>query len=118
MMMILSRKKSRNGHLVNLVQLPPKISCTMTLEDFRGIERNGMSRNNPVGNIPIHTPMLRRIYNAAWKVYEDMTESEVKALDKEIKSVTETNCNSDIYDMAKMLEHRVDAYCKRYLFSD
>lgn len=74
-----------------------------------------MSRNNPVGNIPIQTPMLRRIFSAAWKTYEDMTESEVMELDKEIKSVTETNCNADIYDMAKILERRVDAYCKRYL---
>ncbi len=77
-----------------------------------------MSKNNPVESMPIQTPMLRKIFNAAWKVYEDMTEKEVKELDKEIKSVTETNCSSDIYDMAKILECRVDAYCKRYLYSD
>lgn len=77
-----------------------------------------MSKNNPVGNIPIETPLLRRIFDAAWKTYADMTERQIKQLDKEIKSVTEINCGSDIYDMAKILEHRVDAYCKRYLSSD
>lgn len=77
-----------------------------------------MSRNNPVGNIPIKTPMLSRIFDAAWTVYLNMREDEVKALDKEIKSVTETNCSADIYDMAKILEDRVDKYCKRYLSSD
>ena len=74
-----------------------------------------MSKNNPVGKIPVETPMLKRIFNAAWKTYEGMTEKEIKELNKEIKSVTETNCSSDIYDMAKILEYRVDAYCKRYL---
>lgn len=77
-----------------------------------------MSKNNPVGNIPIQTPMLRKIFDAAWKTYENMTGNEVKELDKEIKSVTETNCCSDIYDMAKILEYRVDTYCKKYLSSD
>lgn len=77
-----------------------------------------MSENNPVGNIPIATPMLSRIFDAAWTVYLNMTEDEVKALDNEIKSVTETNCRADIYDMAKILEDRVDKYCKRYLSAD
>lgn len=77
-----------------------------------------MSKNNPVGNIPIATPMLSKIFDAAWTVYLNMTEDEVKALDKEIKSVTETNCRSDIYDMAKILEDRVGKYCERYLSSD
>lgn len=77
-----------------------------------------MSRNNPVGNIPIKTPMLSRIFDAAWTVYLNMTEDEVKVLDKEIKSVTETNCSADIYDMAKILEDRVNTYCERYLSSD
>ena len=77
-----------------------------------------MSVNNPVGNVPIETPMLKKIVGAAMTVYFDMPDNEVKALDKEIKSVTETNCGSDIYDMAKMLEDRVDKYCKRYLSSD
>lgn len=76
-----------------------------------------MSKNNPVGNIRIETPMLRKIVGAALTVYYDMSENEVRELDKEIKAVTETNCGADIYDMAKMLECRVDGYCKRYLFS-
>ena len=77
-----------------------------------------MSKNNPVGNIPISTPMLSKIFEAAWTVYLNMTEDEIKALDKEIKSVTETNCCADIYDMAKILEDRVSKYCERNLFSD
>ncbi len=66
-----------------------------------------MSKKNPVGSIPIATPMLHRIVSAAMGVYLGMTEKEVKALDQEIKSVSDINCNSDIYDMAKMLEDRV-----------
>lgn len=77
-----------------------------------------MSKNNPVGNVPIATPMLSKIFDATWTVYLNMTEDEVKALDKEIKSVTETDCSSDIYDMAKILGDRVDKYCERYLSSD
>lgn len=77
-----------------------------------------MSKNNPVGNVPIKTPMLSRVFDAAWTVYLNMTEDEVKALDKEIKSVTETNCSADIYDMAKILDDRVNKYCERYLASD
>ena len=77
-----------------------------------------MSINNPVGNIPIATPMLSRIFDAAWTVYLNMTEDEVKVLNEEMKSVTKINCCSAIYDMAKMLEDRVDKYCKRYLTSD
>lgn len=74
-----------------------------------------MSKNNPVGDIPIEHPMLSKILQAAMKIYLDMPKEEVKALDKEIKSVTETNCSSDIYDIAKMLEYRVDCCCRNYL---
>lgn len=73
-------------------------------KDLEEGERNSMSRNNPVGNIPIETPMLKRIFQSAWKTYKGMTESEVKALDKEIRSVTEINCNSNIYDIAKIFD--------------
>lgn len=44
-----------------------------------------MSKKNPVGSIPIATPMLHRIVSAAMGVYLGMTEKEVKALDQEIK---------------------------------
>lgn len=77
-----------------------------------------MSVNNPVGNIPIKTPMLERILKSVMDTYISMTVNETKALNEEIKSVTETNCSSDIYDIAKMLEDRVDSYCKRYPSSD
>ena len=74
-----------------------------------------MSVNNPVGHIPIETPMLKRILKSAMDTYISMTESETMALNEEIKSVTEINCGSDIYDIAKMLEDRVDKYCKNHL---
>ncbi len=67
-----------------------------------------MSVNNPVGDIPIATPMLGRVLDAAWTAYSNMTENEVRALEKEIKSVTETNCDYKIYDIAQMLKSSVD----------
>ncbi|MBD5463967.1 MAG: hypothetical protein HDR24_13095 [Lachnospiraceae bacterium] len=76
-----------------------------------------MSKNNQVGNIPIETPMLKRILKAAMDVYIGMSEEETKALNEEIKVVTETNRSCDIYDIAKMLEDRVDSYCKNHLSS-
>lgn len=74
-----------------------------------------MSKNNPVGNLPIEHPMLSKILQSAMKVYLDMPKEEVRALDKEIKSVTETNCSSDIYDIAKMLEYRVERCCRNFM---
>lgn len=74
-----------------------------------------MSRNNPVGHIPIKTPMLSRILHVAMGVYRGMDDNEVKALNEEIKSVTETNCNHRIYDIAKVMEQEVSDYCKKYL---
>ena len=68
-----------------------------------------MSKNNPVGNIPIATPMLKKILRDAMHTYYNMTTSEKKALDAEIKSVTETNCDYMVYDMAQMLKHCVSA---------
>lgn len=71
-----------------------------------------MSKNNPVWSIPIKTPILSEILQAVNKVYKKLTDKEVSELEKEIKSVTETNCSSNIYDLAKMLECRFDANCK------
>lgn len=74
-----------------------------------------MSKNNPVGNIPIETPLLKNMVAAVNSVYLGMNENEVRELDKEIKSVTDTNCSADVKCIAEMLEHRVDKYIKRYL---
>lgn len=74
-----------------------------------------MSRNNPVGHIPIKTPMLSRILHAAMGAYRVMDDNEVKALNEEIQSVTKTNCNHRIYDIAKVMEQEVSDYCKKYL---
>lgn len=74
-----------------------------------------MSKNNPVGNIPKKHPMLSRILQAAMDVYRGMDDKEVIELQKEIQSVTETNCSYKIYDIAKMMRHEVDNYCEEYL---
>lgn len=74
-----------------------------------------MSRNNPVGNIPIETPLLRKMVAAVNDIYLDMSEDEVRELDKEIKSVTDTNCSADVKCMAEMFACCVDEYVKRYL---
>lgn len=63
-----------------------------------------MSKNNPVGNIPTKRPILNRMKDAVMKIYLDLSEEEMKSLQVEIQSVTETNCDYKIYDIAKMFK--------------
>lgn len=74
-----------------------------------------MSKNNPVGNIPIETPILKRITIEAVKVYLGLSDEEVIALNKEIKAVSDTNCTADIKYIADMLANKVDSYCRNYI---
>ena len=67
-----------------------------------------MSKNNPVGNIPKKRPILNRMKNAVMEIYLDLSEEEMKSLQEEIQSVTETNCDYKIYDIAKMMKDCVD----------
>lgn len=74
-----------------------------------------MSINNPVGNIPIKTPILLRMKKALDGVYLSLSEKEMIELDNEIKSVNEQNCNCAIKEIADMYACVVDGYVKRYI---
>ncbi|MCM1200239.1 MAG: hypothetical protein NC548_31310 [Lachnospiraceae bacterium] len=63
-----------------------------------------MNNNNPVGNIPIETPILRQINVEIYNILHHLTADEKKMLQKEINSVTEENCDYKIYDIAQMLK--------------
>lgn len=67
-----------------------------------------MSRNNPVGNIPAKRPILNSMKNALMEIYMDLSEAEMKSLQSEIQSVTETNCDYKIYDIANILKDCVN----------
>lgn len=67
-----------------------------------------MSKNNPIGNIPTKRPILNRMKDAVMEIYQDLSEEEMKSLQAEIQSVTETNCDYKIYDIAQMLKGCVD----------
>lgn len=71
-----------------------------------------MNKNNGLGTIPISTPILKRMNRAIMGVYRELTAEELKALGDEIKSVTETNCSSRIYDIANMLADDVNMAVK------
>lgn len=77
-----------------------------------------MSVNNPVGTIPISTPILERMRRGIMRVYRELTEEEIKDLNKEIKSVTEMNCNAYIKAVADMFADDVDFYCRTFLSAD
>lgn len=67
-----------------------------------------MSKSNSVGTIPTKRPILSRMRDAVMEIYMDLSEEEMKSLQAEIQSVTETNCDYKIYDIAKMLKSCVD----------
>lgn len=66
-----------------------------------------MSKNNPVGNIPISTPILRKMNIEIMRIYTGLSEQEKKHLQYEIQSVTETNCDYMIYDIAQLMKDYV-----------
>ena len=59
-----------------------------------------MSKNNPVGTIPVEMPILTRMRNAMMGIYMELSEEEEKSLQTEIESVTESNCDWMIYDLS------------------
>lgn len=67
-----------------------------------------MSKNNPGGKIPTKMPILNRMKNAIMEICMELSKEELKSLQAEIQSVTETNCDYKIYDIAKMLKNYVD----------
>lgn len=67
-----------------------------------------MRKNNEVGVIAIETPILARMREAVIQIYMDLSEEEMKCLQTEIQSVTETNCDYKIYEIARMMEPSVD----------
>ena len=76
-----------------------------------------MSKNNPVGSISEHFPMLNRLEQALMNEYLEMTDSEILTLNAEIQKVTETNCSHTKYNIAKSMEHNVSAYYKNWVES-
>ena len=67
-----------------------------------------MSKNNPVGNIPTQRPILNRMKDTLMQIYLNLSKEEMKSLQAEIQSVTETNCDYKIYDIEYMLKGCVD----------
>ena len=65
-----------------------------------------------VGSIPVSTPILKRFKKALMGVYDSLSDEERKELRHEIGLTKETNCDSDIYDISKMLEMRVEQDCR------
>lgn len=65
-------------------------------------------KRNIQGTIPEKMPILNRMRNAVMQVYMELSEEEMKSLQAEIRSVTETNCDYKIYDIAQMLKGCVD----------
>ena len=67
-----------------------------------------MSKKSRVGNIPTEMPILSRMRDAVMEICLDLSEEEMKSQQSEIQSVTETNCDYKIYDIANMLKNHVD----------
>ena len=67
-----------------------------------------MSKNNPVGTIPVEMPILTRMRNAMMGIYMELSEEEEKSLQTEIESVTESNCEWMIYDIAQIFKDYIE----------
>ncbi len=67
-----------------------------------------MSKNNPVGTIPVEMPILTRMRNAMMGIYMELSEEEEKSLQTEIESVTESNCDWMIYDIAQIFKDYIE----------
>lgn len=65
-------------------------------------------RRNIKGTIPEKMPILNRMKNAVMQVYMELSEEEMKSLQAEIRSVTETNCDYKVYYIAQMMRNCVD----------
>ena len=67
-----------------------------------------MSKNNPVGTIPVEMPILTSMRNAMMGIYMELSEEEEKSLQTEIESVTESNCYWMIYDIAQIFKDYIE----------
>lgn len=67
-----------------------------------------MSKNNPVGDIPIATPILKNMSAIINNFYHKLDGDEVEELAREISSVTDKNCTADIKCIAEMYAQRVE----------
>ena len=67
-----------------------------------------MSKNNTVGTIPVEMPILTRMRNAMMGIYMELSEEEEKSLQTEIESVTESNCDWMIYDIAQIFKDYIE----------
>lgn len=76
----------------------------ITLSDIQKPEKE----KNGTGCISIPTPILHTMYSAVIKILAGLSETEIKALNAEITSVTENNCNSMVYDIAQMVKGYTD----------
>lgn len=72
------------------------------------MEGKVMSKNNSVRVITPELPILNRMRDAVMEIYMDLSEKEMRSLQAEILSVTETNCDYKIYEIAQMLKSSVD----------
>lgn len=67
-----------------------------------------MSKNNPVGTIPVEMPILTHMRNTIMDIYMELSEEEEKSLQTEIESVTESNCDWMIYDIAQIFKDYIE----------
>ncbi|MDE5696591.1 MAG: hypothetical protein K2I96_04140 [Lachnospiraceae bacterium] len=58
--------------------------------------------------IAVETPILRQMEQAIVQIYLDLSMDEMKDLQAEIQSVTESNCDFKVYDIAQMMKGYVD----------
>lgn len=67
-----------------------------------------MNKHNDAGTVAISTPILNRMNKEIMRIYMGLSDGEMKCLHEEIKSVTETNCDYIIYDIAQMMKDYVN----------
>ncbi len=58
--------------------------------------------------IAVETPILSQMEQAIVQIYLDLSMDEMKSLQAEIQSVTKSNCDFKVYDIAQMMKEYVD----------
>lgn len=66
-----------------------------------------MSKNNQVETTGVEVPILTRMRDAVTDIYMELSEEE-KSLQTEIESVTESNCDWMIYDIAQIFKDYIE----------
>lgn len=66
-----------------------------------------MRKHNDICTVQISTPILNRMNKEIMQIYMGLSDGEMKCLQEEIQSVTETNCDYIIYDIAQMMKDYV-----------